>query len=77
MSHLTFDNPNSIEARQALLDNRSEHKPKRHRTLARRKRLEAAKRAQVKRHLAAQQAVQRRYHAAVRAYWTGASDSHP
>jgi hypothetical protein len=47
MSHRTFTNDphgTSDVARQALLDNRSEHKPKRRRTLARRKRLSKAKR---------------------------------
>ena len=47
MSHRTFNNdPHGISdaARRALLDNRCEHKSKRHRTLGRRKRLSKAKR---------------------------------
>lgn len=77
MSHRTFNDPNSIEARQALLDNRCEHAPKRHRTKPRTKRLAAAKRARIKHTLATQEAAQRRHHAAVRAYWTGETDTHP
>lgn len=77
MSRLVFANPNSIEARQGLLDNRSEHKPKNHRTLKRRRALSAAKRAKVKHDNAIKKANRGRYLAAVRAYWDGSADVHP
>lgn len=76
MSRRTFDDPQSDAARQALLDNRCEHKPKRHRTLARRKRLAKAKRQRVKRQLEAKIAARKKYVARVRAYWSGEED-HP
>lgn len=79
MSHRTFDDPHgtSDKARQGLLDNRCEHKPKRHRTIGRRKRLSAAKRARIKHHLAVTAARVKRFKAAARAYWAGEADSHP
>jgi len=77
MSHRSFKDATSIEARQGLLDNRCEHATKRHRTKARRKRLAAAKRARIKHALAMQEAAQRRYHAAVAMYWQGLIDRHP
>jgi hypothetical protein len=80
MSHRTFNDPfqNGDVARQALLDNRSEHKPKRHRTLARRKRLSKAKRQRVKHHLEVKAASRRKYMAKVRSYWTGTDEAdHP
>lgn len=78
MSHRTFDDPNSIEARQALLDNRCQNSAgKRHRVKGRRVRLSAKKKAKVK-HLNAMRVAQiERYHLAVRAYWTGAAQHHP
>jgi hypothetical protein len=74
MSHRTFNDPHM--ARHALLDNRSEHKPKRHRTLARRKRLSKATRQRIKHHLAMQAASRRKYVAMVRRYWNNEGD-HP
>jgi hypothetical protein len=73
MSHRTINDPHGTSdvARQALLDNRSEHKPKRHRTLARRKRLSKAKRQRIKHHLEMKAATRRKYVAKVRNYWTG------
>jgi hypothetical protein len=78
MSHRTFNDPHGMSdvARQALLDNRSEHKPKRHRTLARRKRLSKAKRLRIKHHLEMKAASRRKYVAMVRRYWNNEGD-HP
>jgi hypothetical protein len=83
MSHRTFNDPcqngnhgTSDVARQALLDNRCEHKPKRHRTLARRKRLSKAKRQRVKHHLEMQAATRRKFLIQVRRYWANEGD-HP
>jgi hypothetical protein len=77
MSHRTFNDPHGTSdvARQALLDNRSEHKPKR-RTLARRKRLSKAKRKRIKHHLEMKAASRRKYVAKVRSYWNNEGD-HP
>lgn len=79
MSHRTFNDPHgtSLEARQGLLDNRSEHATKRHRTLGRRKRLSAKKKARIKHALAVSRAQFQRYKAKVRAYWSGDAESHP
>jgi hypothetical protein len=76
MSHRTFNDPSSDDARQSLLDNRCEHKPKNHRTLGRRRRLSKEKRQRIKERLAAKVASQRRYNAKVRAYWNNEGD-HP
>ncbi len=79
MSHRTFMNDphgTSDVARQALLDNRCEHKPKRHGTLKRRKRLSKVKRERIKARLAVQIAARRKYFAKVRAYWQNEGD-HP
>lgn len=78
MSHKTFDDPHgtSDRARQGLLDNRSEHGPKRHRTKGRRKRLSKAKRQRVRHHLAMQAAARTKHLAKVRAYWRNEGD-HP
>lgn len=78
MSHRTFSDPHgtSDAARQALLDNRCEHAPKRHRTLGRKKRISKAKRERVKRRLAVKISEMRKYNTAVRAYWRGQGD-HP
>lgn len=78
MSHRTFNDPHGTSdfARQSLLDNRAEHKPKRHRTKGRRIRLSKAKRQRVKAHLALQVAERRKHVAAVRSYWMGMGD-HP
>lgn len=79
MSRRTFDDPHgtTLEARQGLLDNRSEHKPKRHRTLGRRKRLSAKKKAKIKTDNAKRLAKIRRYNAKVKAYWAGELANHP
>ena len=78
MSHRTFDDPHSIEARQALLDNRCERlHPKRHRT--RRKRAAKARADAAARRLKEGQeiAARRRFNAAVRAYWAGEAPENP
>jgi hypothetical protein len=77
MSHRTFDDPNSIEARQALLDNRCEHGPKRHRTRRRSKKRAKLKRQQMAHKIVVTAASQRRWHSAVVAYWSGAREEHP
>jgi hypothetical protein len=79
MSHRTFDDPHgtTLEARQGLLDNRSEKGPKRHRVLGRRKRLSAKKKAKVKHANAVRLVAFRRWKARVRAYWSGAAEEHP
>lgn len=78
MSLRTFNDPHgtSDRARQALLDNRCEHGPKRHRTMGRKKRISKAKRQRIKHRLAMMAASRTKWLAAVRAYWTGAGD-HP
>lgn len=79
MSHRTFNDPHgtSLEARQGLLDNRCEHLPKRHRTIGRRKRMSAAKKAKIKRATAMHLAALWRYKAKARAYWSGETETHP
>jgi predicted ATPase len=79
VSHHTFDDPHgtSDRARQALLDNHSEHKLKRHRTLVRRKRISAKKRERIKFNLFMQKRERSRYLAKARAYWRGDADGHP
>lgn len=79
MSSRTFDDAQGKTdvARQGLLDNRCEHKPKRHRTLGRRKKLQAAKRERIKHENAVKLANFRKYKAKVRAYWSGDADEHP
>lgn len=78
MTLKSFDNPNSLDARQHLLDRRNERKhPKRHRTLGRRRRISALKKAKVK-HLSAIATAERsRFLAKARAYWKGEADGHP
>ena len=71
MSHRSFDDPDSIEARQALLDNRCEHATKRHRVRKRAAQRKAVARRKAKQRLAAAMAGERKFHAAVRAYWSG------
>jgi len=79
MSHRTFDDPHgtSDKARQGLLDNRCEHKTKRHRTLGRRKRISAAKRQRIKDSNAKRLAKLRKYNEKVQAYWRGDIEDHP
>lgn len=78
MSRRTFDaHGTSAEARQALLDNRSEHKPKNHRTLGRRRRLSAAKKQRIKHANAARLTKFRDFKTKVRAYWRGERVEHP
>ncbi len=77
MAHRTFDNPNSIEARQALLDRRCEHAPKRHGTGKRRSR-HARRKAQIAKHNATMALVKkRRISAMAAAYWRGERDDLP
>lgn len=78
MSHKTFD-PHGVSdaARQGLLDNRCEKKPKNHRTLGRRKRLAKAKRDRVKAENARKYAMASKYMGEVRAYWRGERADHP
>lgn len=79
MAHRTFNDPHgtSLEARQALLDNRCEHLPKRHRTIGRRRRLSKAKKQRIEHQTAERLAAYRALKAKVRAYWRGELDEHP
>lgn len=78
MSRRIFDaHGTSAAARQALLDNRCEHKPKNHRTLGRRRRLSATKKQRIKGAVAARIAAFRRFKEKVRAYWNGERENHP
>lgn len=79
MSRRSFDDPTgtSDRARQGLLDNRSEHKPKRHRTRKRSKALGAAKRQRAAHKVAVNAARRSRKLAAARAYWRGERENHP
>lgn len=78
MSHRTFSDLNSIEAKQALLDNRCEaRKRKRHRVTRRsvKRKLELKSKRQ---HVIATNKVKfNRHMEAVRAFWAGQSDEHP
>lgn len=79
MSRRSFNDPHgkSTEAREALLANRCEHKPKNHRTnkrakaLAKKKRQAAAHRRAVNDHARSKKLD------AARAYWRGEGDGHP
>jgi len=78
MAHRSFPTANSLEARQALLDNRQERPhPKRHRTRRRSKALQA----KVRRRAAVAQAQRakalQRHRNAARAYWRGEAAEHP
>ena len=78
MTLKSFDDGTSMEARQFLLDRRNERKhPKRHRTLGRRLRMKAAKRAKIKAYLTRRDAARAKYLEASRRYWNGESDGHP
>lgn len=78
MSHRTFTDPNSVEARQALLDNRCERKhPKRHRTAKRSAKRNALARQKGAHKAAVNLAAKRQRDALVRAYWTGEREEHP
>lgn len=78
MALQSFDDPNSDEARQHLLDRRCERKhPKRHRTIGRRKRLSIAKKKRVAHYLAQRDARVKTFKARAAAYWAGDRDEHP
>jgi len=77
MSHRTFKDSTSLEARQGLLDNRCERKTKRHRVLKRAKRRNALKLQKAKHKIAVRLKKKQRYLDAVRAYWSGIVDNHP
>lgn len=78
MTLKSFDDGTSMEARQFLLDRRNERKhPKRHRTLGRRLRMKAAKRAKVKARISAMKNDRAKYLEASRLYWSGESNGHP
>lgn len=79
MSRKSFDDPHgtSVEARQALLDNRCEHGAKRHRTNGRRKRMSAAKRTKIKHRIITREARFRKFKDKVAAYWNGDAAEHP
>ena len=78
MALQSFNNPNSDEARQHLLDRRCERKhPKRHRTLKRSRALKAAQKSKSKARIAEQKKVRARFLERSRAYWAGLSSEHP
>lgn len=78
MALQSFNNPNSDEARQHLLDRRCERKhPKRHRTLKRSRAQRDAKKRAAAAKVAAQKKARARYLERVRAYWAGLLDGHP
>ena len=78
MALQSFDNSNSDEARQFLLDRRCERlHPKRHRTQKRAKGLSKKKRAKIKHQAGVRAASFQRFKTAVRAYWSGETDMHP
>lgn len=75
MTLKSFNDGNSDEARQFLLDRRCERNhPKRHRTMKRKKVLAAKKRQRAQTHLAMRAAKIAKYKVAVRRYWAGLGD---
>ena len=78
MALQSFDDGNSDEARQFLLDNRCERlHPKRHRTMKRAKKLASQKRSAAKTTVAVKDAAARRFKNRVAAYWAGDMECHP
>jgi hypothetical protein len=78
MALRSYEDADSIEARQGLLDRACERNhPKRHRTKKRAKRLSAKKKQRVAHKLAIKNAARARHHALVRAYWLGEIENHP
>jgi len=78
MTRRSFDNPNSDEARQALLDNRQERShPKRHRTRRRSKALQAKAQRRAAVAQAQRAKALQRHRCAALAYWRGETDVHP
>lgn len=78
MTLKSFDNPNSDEARQALLDRRTERlHPKRHRTTKRSKALNRKKRMRIKNKVAEINRARRTYRLAAKAFWAGEGDHPP
>ncbi len=78
MTIKSFDDGNSDEARQFLLDRRCERNhPKRHRTQKRAKALSAKKRARIKHKNAVATRQRAKILDAARAYWRGERDDHP
>jgi hypothetical protein len=78
MALRSFDNPNSIEARQALLDRRCERAhPKRHRTKRRSVKRAAAKRSKARHAAAIKKRERGKVLDVVHAYWRGDAETHP
>jgi hypothetical protein len=78
MGHQSFDDPNSLEARQHLLDRRCERKhPKRHRTLKRSRKQREMRKAKGLARAAENRRARAKYAAQARAYWSGLADEHP
>lgn len=78
MTIRSFDDANSLEARQFLLDRRCERThPKRHRTKRRSAKQREAKKIKVAHKLAIKAALAERYHSRVRAFWSGVASEHP
>lgn len=73
-----FDDPNSDEARQYLLDRRCiRNHPKRHRTGPRKARARRKRKAKVAHANVIQRRERGRFLEASRAYWRGEADGHP
>lgn len=78
MALKSFNDSNSDEARQFLLDRRDERNhPKRHRTNKRRKALSRKKRSAMKHKAALQETARKKFQAAAYAYWRGERSDHP
>lgn len=75
MALRSFENSNSEEARQFLLDRRCERNhPKRHRTQKRSKAISSRKRERMKALAALRVRARRRWLGLARAYWRGEGD---
>ena len=78
MALQSFDNSNSDEARQFLLDRRCERlHPKRHRTQKRAKARTEKQKAMSKAKADIKARAQKRFRDQARAYWAGKADGHP
>ena len=78
MTIRSFNDPNSTEARQFLLDRRGERAhPKRHRTKKRSHKMREARKQKATVHNATKASARKRYLARVRDYWAGITGAHP
>lgn len=78
MTLRSFEDADSDEARQFLLDRHGERvHPKRHRTRKRSAKATQARKQRVAHRAAVAAARRAKYHAAVESYWRGERDAHP